>query len=58
MLQMLATGDQTNERLMDTALGAASKRVVVKAPCLADRSPSHSLIGKTIRFDVYIVHFH
>ena len=59
MLQMLATEDQSGEQLMKAAFGAATKRVVVKrpvkAPCLGDRSPSHSLTGKTIRFDVYII---
>ena len=58
MLQMLVTDDSSTEKLLAAALSTAAKRVVVKrplrAPYLADRSPSHSLSGKTIRFDVYI----
>lgn len=58
MLQMLATKDTPPEQLMEAALAVARKRVVVKrprrAPCLTSLSPSHSLTGKTVRFDVYI----
>lgn len=58
MLQILATTDTHPEQLFKAALTVAGKRVVVKrprkAPCLTSLSPSHSLTGKTIRFDVYI----
>lgn len=58
MLQMLATNETLPEQLLEAALAAARKRVVVKrprkAPCLTNLSPSHCLTGKTIRFDVYI----
>ncbi len=58
MLQMLATNDTPPDQLLEAALTAAGKRVVVKrprkAPCLTSLSPSHSLTGKTIRFDIYI----
>lgn len=44
--------------LLDAALAAADRRVVVKrprkAPALAARAPSHALEGKTVRFDVYL----
>ena len=58
MLQMLATCESSPEHLLTAALAAAAKRVVVKrplrAPCFTARTPSHSLTGKTVRFDVYI----
>ena len=58
MLQLLAPVDDSSEQLLEAALAAASKRVVVKrplrAPCLSPLSPSHSHVGTTIRFDVYL----
>ncbi|MDU9050997.1 MAG: class I SAM-dependent methyltransferase [Candidatus Electrothrix sp. Rat3] len=58
LLQLLAQPDSSPERLLESALEAATSRVVVKrplkAPFLTDRSPSHSLNGKTVRFDVYL----
>ena len=60
VLQMLAAEDPAPERLLAAALDTSANRVVVKrprkAPFLAGRSPSHSLTGKTIRFDVYMIH--
>jgi len=58
LLQRLArTSDP--DQLLETALAAACKRVVVKrplkAPSLTLRPPSHALTGKTIRFDVYMI---
>jgi len=57
ILQMLVSEDSSCEQLLTTALETATKRVVVKRPCrapsLTNRSPSHCLTGKTIRFDVY-----
>ncbi len=58
LLQKLARTSDPDE-LMETALAAACSRVVVKrplkAPPLTQRSPSHDLTGKTIRFDVYMI---
>ncbi|RUM43086.1 MAG: hypothetical protein DSY80_06190 [Desulfocapsa sp.] len=58
MLQLLAPVDDSSKRLLEAALTAAAKRVVVKrplrAPCLSPLSPSHSHNGTTIRFDVYL----
>ena len=55
--QLLEAGD-TSEGLLDAALAAAGKRVVVKrpakAPPLGDRTPAFQLPGKTVRFDVYL----
>ncbi len=49
---------QQEQLLLDLALSRASKRVVVKrprlAPFLAKQKPTHQIIGKTIRFDVYM----
>ena len=58
ILQLLAEQDADPERLLAAALKAAAQRVVVKrplkAPHLTDRSPSYSLTGRTVRFDVYL----
>jgi 16S rRNA (guanine1516-N2)-methyltransferase len=58
LLQLLAQPDSAPERLLAAALEVARQRVVVKrplkAPCLTALSPSHSLSGKTVRFDVYL----
>jgi len=58
LLQLLAQPDFAPEKLLAAALKAAAQRVVVKrplkAPFLTDCSPSHSLTGKTVRFDVYL----
>lgn len=58
LLQLLATADAgADQHLLKAAL-AVSTRVAVKrpakAPFLADQVPSHSLPGKTVRFDVYL----
>jgi 16S rRNA (guanine1516-N2)-methyltransferase len=58
MLQLLVEDSTPPEQLLASALATAVKRVVVKrprkAPCLTSLVPSHSLSGKTIRFDVYL----
>lgn len=58
LLQLLARSDSASEQLLKAALQVATRRVVVKrpmkAPFLTDCSPSHSLSGKTVRFDVYL----
>lgn len=51
--------DDDQGRLIETAMEAASKRVVVKWPAKAAaldylRPPSHQIIGKSIRFDVFM----
>ncbi|MCB1648096.1 MAG: class I SAM-dependent methyltransferase [Pseudomonadales bacterium] len=59
LLQQLLHGQQgeAEEQLLATALACATRRVVVKRPRLASplagRKPSHSLEGKSSRFDVY-----
>ncbi|MCI5207595.1 MAG: rRNA methyltransferase [Candidatus Electrothrix sp. ATG2] len=59
LLQLLAETDATPTGLLEAALETVAHRVVVKrplkAPFLTARSPSHSLAGKTVRFDVYRV---
>jgi 16S rRNA (guanine1516-N2)-methyltransferase len=57
-LQLLAAPDspEGEERLLAAALAVSGRTAVkrpAKAPFLADRQPSHSLTGKTVRFDVY-----
>ena len=46
------------DALMDAALAAGPRRVVVKrpvkAPVLAGVRPSHSVAGKAVRFDVIV----
>ncbi|WPD22271.1 MAG: class I SAM-dependent methyltransferase [Candidatus Electrothrix scaldis] len=58
ILQLLAEQDAAPERLLAAALKVATQRVVVKrplkAPHLTELVPSHSLAGKTVRFDVYL----
>ncbi|WP_159560783.1 class I SAM-dependent methyltransferase [Alcanivorax sp. S71-1-4] len=59
-LQQLSPIEETagEALLLEAALTAACKRVVVKrplrAPLLPGRKPSHQLAGKTVRFDVYV----
>ncbi len=59
MLQLLAVEDKQPQLLLAAALAATKKRVVVKRPIksppLTGPSPSHTLTGKTIRFDVYMI---
>ncbi|MEN8231621.1 MAG: class I SAM-dependent methyltransferase, partial [Thermodesulfobacteriota bacterium] len=51
--------DQDAGELLDIALHCARNRVVVKrprlAPTLGNDVPSHSITGKTSRFDVYLI---
>jgi 16S rRNA (guanine1516-N2)-methyltransferase len=59
MLQKLVGCENDTVQLFTAALAVARKRVVIKrpktAPPLADSTPSHSLSGKTTRFDVYMI---
>ena len=58
-LQQLCGADADSPELLDIALQKATKRVVVKrprkAPALEGPTPSHTIDGKTIRYDVYMV---
>lgn len=58
LLQQLLDDDVASADLLHNALQLAQKRVVVKRPRHADflegRRPSHQLVGKTSRFDVYL----
>ena len=59
LFRMLEAPCENEAELLEAALSAATKKVVVKRPAkgtyLADRKPSYTLAGKTIRFDVYTV---
>ena len=59
LLHILAKKDTQPDRLFLAALQAARLRVVVKRPVksstLTELPPSHSITGKTIRFDVYMI---
>lgn len=59
MLQKLVGRENDTVQLFTAALSAARKRLIVKrprtAPPLTDSTPSHSLTGKTTRFDVYLI---
>jgi 16S rRNA (guanine1516-N2)-methyltransferase len=47
------------EQLLDAALATAKSRVIVKRPrkakALACRKPHHEILGKAVRYDVYLV---
>ncbi len=57
-LQLLASSDSAAEQQILSAARAVSHRVAVKRPAkaqfLGGVSPSHSLFGATVRFDVHI----
>ncbi len=59
LLRDLTGGDADADELLEPALHAASRRVVVKrpakAPPLAGRKPSLSFDGTQLRFDVYLL---
>lgn len=58
LFQLLLEGDPDAQDLLQAALELASHRVVVKRPrkaaCIEGGSPSHQLVGKSNRFDVYV----
>jgi 16S rRNA (guanine1516-N2)-methyltransferase len=58
LLRTLVGEDLDAPRLLESALRTAAKRVVVKRPRLAAAlpgvAPSHSLMGSTTRFDIYL----
>jgi 16S rRNA (guanine1516-N2)-methyltransferase len=59
MFRSLVGDDTDADQLLGLALGVATRRVVVKrpvhAPFLAQKKPTHSFVGKTARFDMYLV---
>ncbi|MEN8199600.1 MAG: class I SAM-dependent methyltransferase [Thermodesulfobacteriota bacterium] len=59
IIRKLVGDDQDAAGLLETALGHAKRRVVVKrpkgAPLLTDKSPSHVIKMKNSRYDVYML---
>lgn len=60
LLRELVGPDSDALELMQVALASATKRVVLKWPRLAAampglRDPSHRIIGKTVRYDVFMI---
>jgi 16S rRNA (guanine1516-N2)-methyltransferase len=60
LVRQLVGTDPDAFELMQAALGAARKRVVLKWPLRADpmpglRAPSHQITGKSVRFDVFML---
>jgi len=59
LFRRLVGDDEDVPRLLQAALGCATKRVVVKrprtAPPVLELKPSLAIEGKTTRFDVYLV---
>ena len=59
LFQKLESPCATEEELLLAALSAGAKKVVVKRPVkgafLAGKKPSHSIFGKTIRYDCYVL---
>ncbi|WMS85979.1 class I SAM-dependent methyltransferase [Pleionea litopenaei] len=60
VFKQLAGEDLDADMLLTAALNAATQRVVVKrpksAPFLNQQSPSHQIVSKKHRFDVYLSH--
>jgi 16S rRNA (guanine1516-N2)-methyltransferase len=59
LLRGLVGDDPDAEELMHAALAAATRRVVLKWPLRAEpmpglRPPSHSIVGKSTRYDVFM----
>ena len=58
LFQQLLAGEPASPELLEAALAAAERRVVVKrpasAPALTERQPAFAIPGKTVRFDVYL----
>ena len=56
--QQIIGQDADADKLLETALKISKKRVVVKRPrkseFLGNKKPSHSHVGRSSRFDVYI----
>lgn len=58
IFQQLLGQDLDADQLLETAIGIAKHRVVVKrpklAPILANKAPTYQLTGKSGRFDIYV----
>ncbi len=58
MLQSLTDVQDTGDTLWAWAWAQPVERIVVKrplrAPTLGDQTPSHTLSGKAVRFDVFV----
>jgi len=58
LIQRLESPCSTEEQLLEAAVAADPKRIVIKRPLkgpyLADRKPSYSLEGKAIRYDCFV----
>ncbi|NTJ44387.1 class I SAM-dependent methyltransferase [Agrobacterium larrymoorei] len=60
VLRDVVGSDPDQTELMEIALASASKRVILKwplraAPMAGIRSPSHQIIGKNTRYDVFMI---
>ena len=59
LLQQVEQPCANEEALLDAALAAHPRKVIVKRPAkgplLANRKPNYSLAGKAIRFDCYVL---
>jgi 16S rRNA (guanine1516-N2)-methyltransferase len=60
LLRELVGTDPDAKELIEAALASPCKRVVLKWPLRAEplvglRRPSHQIIGKTVRYDVFII---
>ena len=59
LIQRLEQPCEDEESLLDAAFAAHPRKIVVKRPLkgpqLADRTPSYSLKGKTVRYDCYAI---
>ena len=60
LLRELVGTDPDQLELMQAALACARKRVVLKwprkgAPMPGLRKPSHQIVGKTLRYDVFMI---
>ncbi len=58
LIQRLESPCSTEQELLEAAIAADPKRIVIKRPLkgpyLADRKPSYSLEGKAIRYDCFV----
>ncbi|MDO4401170.1 MAG: class I SAM-dependent methyltransferase [Coriobacteriia bacterium] len=59
LLQHLEQPCEDEDALLDAAFAAQPRKIVVKRPLkgpwLANRKPSYSLNGKTVRYDVHVI---
>jgi len=61
LLRLIVGDDQDSSALLEEALKVATNRVVVKrpkgAPLIAGKPPTHEIVMKNSRFDVYLHHY-